>query len=202
LRVGREECPETAIVIGQDFASVLARAQGGDEAAFARLWRDVNPPLLRYLALGGEPADDVAAETWASVVKGLRRFRGDERAWRSWVFTTARRRAVDAGRRRARAAQVEIASGQWQVEALSPDPADAVVAGEDTDAALRLVAQLSPLQAEAVVLRVVAGLSVEEVARIVGRSPGAVRVATHRGLRRLEQVLADRGVTPSRAGTL
>jgi RNA polymerase sigma-70 factor (ECF subfamily) len=109
---------------------------------------------------------------------------------------------VDAGRRRARAAQVEIASGQWQVEVLSPDPADAVVAGEDTDAALRLVAQLSPLQAEAVVLRVVAGLSVEEVARIVGRSPGAVRVATHRGLRRLEQVLADRGVTPSRAGTL
>lgn len=189
-------------MIGQDFASVLARAQGGDEAAFARLWRDVNPALLRYLALGGEPADDVAAETWASVVKGLRRFRGDERGWRSWVFTTARRRAVDAGRRRARSAQVEIASGQWQVEALSPDPADAVVAGEDTDAALRLVAQLSPLQAEVVVLRVVAGLSVEEVARIVGRSPGAVRVAMHRGLRRLEQVLAERGVTPSRAGTL
>lgn len=192
-------------MIGEDFPSVLAGAQEGDEAAFARLWRDVNPALLRYLTLGGEPAEDVAADTWATVVKGLRRFRGDERAWRSWVFTTARRRAVDAGRRRARAVQVEVASEQWQVEALAAgatDPADAVVAGEDTDAALRLVAQLSPLQAEAVVLRVVAGLPVEDVARVVGRSPGAVRVAVHRGLRRLEQVLADRGVTTSGAGTL
>jgi hypothetical protein len=47
----------TAVVIGEDFASVLARAQQGDEAAFARLWRDLNPALLRYLGLSGKAAE-------------------------------------------------------------------------------------------------------------------------------------------------
>ena len=191
------------MVIGEDFSSVLARAKEGDEAAFARLWRDLNPAVLRYLSLGGEPAEDVASETWASVARGLRRFAGDETAWRAWVFTTARRRAIDAGRRRARAAELELTWRQGPVEiAGHDDPAQAVVERLDTDAALELVAQLSPLQAEVIVLRVVTGLPVAEVARIVGRSQGAVRVAAHRGLRRLEQILTARGVTTSRAGTL
>jgi RNA polymerase sigma-70 factor (ECF subfamily) len=189
-------------VIGEDFASVLACAQDGDEAAFARLWRDLNPSLLRYLSLGGDPADDIASDTWATVVKGLRRFRGDESAWRAWVFITARRRAIDAGRRRARAFERDVAWRQWQVETIGTDPADSVVERLDTEAALRLVGQLSPLQAEVIVLRVVTGLPVDEVARVVGRSPGAVRVAAHRGLRRLEQILTTQGVTPAGAATL
>lgn len=189
-------------MIGDDFASVLACAQAGDEAAFARLWRDLNPSLIRYLALGGDPAEDVASDTWATVVKGLRRFSGDESAWRAWVFTTARRRAIDAGRRRARSAEREVAWRQWQVESVGTDPADSLTARIDTDAALRILGQLSPLQAEVIALRVLTGLPVDEVAGIVGRSPGAVRVAAHRGLRRLEQILTARGVTPASAATL
>ena len=46
-----------------------------------------------------------------------------------------------------------------------------------------------------ILLRVVAGLDTDTVARLVGRSPGAVRVAAHRGLRRLAQILAETGVT-------
>lgn len=180
---------------------MLAHAQEGDEAAFALLWRDLNPPLLRYLGMGGDPADDVAAETWASVVKGLRRFHGEEVAWRAWVFTVARRRAVDAARRRARLAKVESSPQGWPAEAV-PDPADLVLGRLDTDAALRLVATLSPLQAEVVALRVLTGLPVEQVATIVGRSPGAVRVAAHRGLKRLEQVLLEERVTDARPQTL
>lgn len=189
-------------MIGDDFASVLACAQAGDEAAFARLWRDLNPALVRYLRLGGDAAEDVASDTWATVVKGLRRFSGDEPAWRAWVFTTARRRAIDTGRRRARSAEREVAWRQWQVESVGADPADFVTERMDTDAALRILGQLSPLQAEVIALRVLTGLQVDEVAAIVGRSPGAVRVAAHRGLRRLEQILTARGVTPASSATL
>ncbi len=192
----------TAVVIGEDFPSVLASAQEGDELAFARLWRDLNPALLRYLGLSGGAAEDVASDTWATVVKGLRRFTGDENAWRGWVFVTARRRAVDAGRRRARESKLNHTWKSLPPENLPIDPADVVAESLDTDAALRLVAQLSPLQAEVIVLRVLTGLSTEEVAKIVGRSPGAVRVAAHRGLRRLEEILATQGVTPARSRTL
>lgn len=184
-------------VIGEDFPRVLARAQGGDDAAFACLWLDVNPALVRYVRVVlGEVDEDVAAETWVTVVRGLARFRGDEMAWRGWVFTTARRRAVDEGRRRTRRRTAAVASEPNKPRGLgAPDPAQVVLEGLDTEAALALVAQLAPLQAEVIVLRVIAGLDVESVARLVGRRPGAVRVAAHRGLRRLAQILATEGVT-------
>lgn len=180
-------------MIGEEFASVLANAQGGDEAAFARLWLDVNPALVRYLRfVSGEVDEDVAAETWVTVVRRLARFRGDEMAWRGWVFTTARRRAVDEGRRRTRRqAGLELKPGDPR----ALDPAQVVLERLDTEAALAMVARLAPLQAEIIVLRVIAGLDVESVARLVGRRPGAVRVAAHRGLRRLSQILAAEGVT-------
>jgi RNA polymerase sigma-70 factor, ECF subfamily len=90
-------------VIGDGFGGVLGAAQGGSEAAFSQLWRDGNPALLRYLrVIVPGAAEDVAADTWVQVVRGLAAFRGDERAWRAWLFTTARRRAIDEGRRRSR----------------------------------------------------------------------------------------------------
>ena len=118
------------MVIGEDFPTVLARAQQGDEEAFETLWRDLNPALLRYLSVNGEPAEDVASDTWATVVKGLRRFKGDESAWRAWVFITARRRAVDAGRRRTRAAQLEHGLASRPAENQPVDPADLAAANQ------------------------------------------------------------------------
>jgi len=186
-------------VIGEEFASVLARAQNGDEAAFACLWLDVNPALVRYLrVVSGEVDEDVAAETWVTVVRGMGRFHGDEMAWRGWVFTTARRRAIDEGRRRTRrrkALASEAGDLAGQSRRGAPDPAQLALETMDTEAALALVAQLAPLQAEVIVLRGIAGLDVQSVARLVGRRPGAVRVAAHRGLRRLAQILAKQGVT-------
>jgi len=184
-------------VIGGDFERVIADARAGDEAAFARLWRDLNPALLRYLTLGGDTADEVASETWLSVARGLAGFRGDETAWRAWVFTTARRRAVDAGRKRAREAGLGWRASTWASDHV-PDCADEVVDLMSTEDALALVRRLPALQAEVVLLRVVAGLPAAEVAEVVGRTPGAVRVACHRGLKTLSTWIgADRGVTPA-----
>jgi RNA polymerase sigma-70 factor, ECF subfamily len=65
-------------VIGA-FGARLAEAQGGDEAAFACPFRDVQPALMRYLhVIAPEAADDVAGETWLQVVAGLAGFGGGE----------------------------------------------------------------------------------------------------------------------------
>jgi RNA polymerase sigma-70 factor (ECF subfamily) len=181
-------------VIGPEFETVVAAARSGDEVAFERLWRDLNPALLRYLALGELAPEEVAAETWLVVVKGLRTFTGDEMAWRAWVFTTARRRAVDAARKRARESRLGWRATTW-VAPVAPDCADEVEQLLTTAEAIALVRRLPPLQAEVVLLRVVAELSVDEVARLLGRSPGAVRVAAHRGLRTLAAMVGETGVT-------
>jgi hypothetical protein len=79
-------------VIGNEFGNVLDRAQRGDESAVACLRYDINPTLKRYLTvIAGEVNEDVVARTWGVVGRGLACFRGDEIAWRSWVFATARR---------------------------------------------------------------------------------------------------------------
>jgi RNA polymerase sigma-70 factor (ECF subfamily) len=126
----------------------------------------------------------------------LERFRGDERAWRSWLFTIARRRAIDESRRRSRH---RVAPLDDLPPARQPTTADAGALALDNLAAaavVQAVLALPPLQAEVILLRMLAGLDNEAVAQIVGRSPGAVRVAAHRGLRRLAQVLSPAGVTP------
>jgi RNA polymerase sigma-70 factor, ECF subfamily len=183
-------------VIGDGFEVVLAAAQGGSEAAFSRLWRDGNPALLRYLrVMVPEAAEDVAADTWVHVVRGLAAFRGDEQAWRGWLFTTARRRAFDERRRRMRRPVTPLAEVAPDRLPVSQDAAEVAIGHLATRSAVALVARLPALQAEVIVLRVVAGLDNDTVARLTGRSPGAVRVAAHRGLRRLAQILAETGVT-------
>jgi len=93
-------------VLARDFAGVLSAAASGDELAFARLWRDVHPALLRYLRVLTKDetvAEDVAAEVWVDVTRRLGSFTGDESAFRGWLFTLARRRAIDAWRAAQRA---------------------------------------------------------------------------------------------------
>jgi RNA polymerase sigma-70 factor, ECF subfamily len=188
--------PILSVVIGDGFAAVLAAAKGGSETAFSRLWRDGNPALLRYLrVIAPDAAQDIAADTWLQVVRGLAGFRGDEQAWRAWLFTTARRRAIDEGRRRSRRPTSPLDEMPPARQPVSPDAAEVAIERLSTRSAMALVAELPPLQAEVILLRVVAGLDTETVARLTGRRPGAVRVAAHRGLRRLAQILAEAGVT-------
>ena len=196
--------PILGIVIGETFERVLAGAQSGTseaDGAFSVLWRDANPALLRYLrVIVPEAADDIAADAWVHVIRGLAAFRGDETAWRAWLFTTARRRAIDEGRRRSRRPVIPVPELPDEAGPDAADPADLVLDKLSTEAAIAIISALPRFQAEVILLRVVAGLDNQAVARLVGRSPGAVRVAAHRGLRRLAATLQPSGITRDSAG--
>jgi len=182
-------------MLGSSFPELLAAAQGGDEQAFAVLWRDLQPAVLRYLRVAApEAAEDLAADTWVSVIRGLGRFRGDGRAFRAWVFTVARHRAIDWRRQAARRATQSVPVEELAQLSAPDDPVAAVLEAQSTRAALALLAELPPDQAEVVALRVLGGLEVAEVAGIVGKRPGAVRVLAHRGLRRLAKRMEAAGL--------
>jgi RNA polymerase sigma-70 factor, ECF subfamily len=177
-------------MIGPEFPAVLNAATYGDEEAFGRLWRDLQPRLLRYFIVATPAAaENLASETWLAVVRGLDRFRGNEPAFRAWVFTIARHEVLDWRRRAARRPTEDVPVTGLTGLAAPDDPAAAATEGLSTRAALAVVATLPTDQAEAVVLRVVAGLDVDRVAAIMDKRPGTVRVLTHRGLRRLAERL-------------
>jgi RNA polymerase sigma-70 factor (ECF subfamily) len=192
--------PPGALMLGSSFPELLAAAQGGDERAFAVLWRHLQPALLRYFRVVAPPAaEDLAADTWLSVIRRLQQFRGDERGFRAWVFTVARHRAIDWRRQATRRPTSLVPVEQLAEHQAPDDPVAQVLEHQSTRAALALLAELPADQAEVVALRVLGGLEVAEVARIVGKRPGAVRVLAHRGLRRLAKLLKSaelaRGVT-------
>jgi len=171
---------------GLGFPELLAAAKVGAPWALEAIYRELHPRVLAFMASRApREAEDLASEVFVAVAEGLARFDGDERGLRAWVFTIAHRRLVDTWRRahRRRTEPVEPAD----LVALAPggDAEADAVASLSTAEALSLIAELPSPQAEVVLLRVVGDLTVEDVANIVGRRPGAVRVIQHRALARL-----------------
>jgi RNA polymerase sigma factor (sigma-70 family) len=186
-----------------ELGAAVERAQEGDEAAFAVAYRIVQPGLLGYLrGIVGDDAEDVASDAWLEIARDLGRFRGDGAGFRGWTATIGRHRALDHLRRqrvRPRSAALE----QDVLELPGPHSThDQALEALSTEQALQLVRSLPRDQAEAVLLRVVVGLDGPAAARVLGKRPGAVRTAAHRGLKRLADRLGGAGVTNEHPRTL
>jgi RNA polymerase sigma-70 factor (ECF subfamily) len=169
----------------------ISAAREGASWAVAALYREIHPRLVRYLrSRETEVADDVAAQVWLEVAGGLDKFEGTEDGFRAWVFTIARRRLIDARRRAGRRPTDPLVDQDFVATSPDGDPEGSALAALDAQAAVdRIVAALTPDQAEVVLLRVLGGLPVGEVAAVLGKQPSAVRVLQHRALRRLAQHL-------------
>jgi RNA polymerase sigma-70 factor (ECF subfamily) len=185
------------VVTGESFESVLAAAQAGGEWAFADLYDSYNPLLERYFAArASSVADDLAAETWMGAARTLAKFRGDEAQFRSWLFTIAHRRLTDHWKERERR-RWDHSGREPLADYLAPDDTEWSVMESMSGraAAARIAAALPPDQAEVVLLRVVAGLDVAQVAEIMGRRPGTIRVLQHRALKKLSKDFSLESVT-------
>lgn len=167
---------------------MLLAARAGAEWAWTRIYRELAPKVVGYMrAHGAADPEDLAGEVFLQAVGGLAGFTGGEREFRAWLFTIAHRRLVDDLRRRRRrpvdaadAGVVERAAG-----------AGGDVAGEAeermADAAVRAaIDELAPDQRSVMLLRIIGDLTIEEIARAVGKRPGAVKALQRRALRRLE----------------
>jgi DNA-directed RNA polymerase specialized sigma24 family protein len=137
------------VLMGLRFPDLLAAAQGGDEQVFAVLWRDLQLAMLRYFqVVAAQAAEDLAADIWMAVIGGPGRFWGEERAFRAWVFTVARHRAID-WRRQATRRPTDLVPAKRLGERPAPDDLVLqVLEGQSTRAALALVAELPADQAK------------------------------------------------------
>lgn len=175
----------------------LEWARRGDPDGFRQIYRALSPVVMRVLhALNPAEAEDLASETWMAVAKGLSGFQGDASGLTPWVLTIARNRHRDQCRRSGRRpATTALADGFDPPAPHCSDPAAVMQSSAETARALALVRRLPARQAEVIVLRVLVGLDVAEVARITDQRPGTVRVLAHRGLRTLSGYLAEGSAT-------
>lgn len=178
------------------FASALAAAQAGASWACTQIWVEYSPAVAAFLrARGSREAEDLTSEVFLAVFDRLTDFRGDRPAFRSFVFSIAYRRLVDELRMRARRGDAQ----EWTPEI---DPRRTSSAEDEAhsrlgdEAALALLDGLPDDQRDVMVLRIVADLTVEQVAQILDKRVGAVKALQRRAIGNLrKKVGATRTLT-------
>ena len=188
----------------EDLDLLVAAARAGGGWAFGRLWEGLAPVVAAYLrARGVREADDVTSEVFLAAFRGLDRFDGDGQAFRSWVFTIAHHKGVDALRRpAARDVLIDAVGAADAVDSLDagtaargrtePSAEDRAFDRLAEADVLRLLDGLSGDQRSVLLLRVVADLSLAETAEVLGKPVGAVKALQHRALARLRAQLGAR----------
>jgi RNA polymerase sigma-70 factor (ECF subfamily) len=185
-----------------DLGAAVGRAQQGDGEAFRLLYRDIQPRLLRYLhATAGQDAEDIASETWLQVTRDLPGFSGTYDGFRGWVATIARHRALDHLRKTTRRPALPVPAEDLAAWPAAADTAQTAIDAVTTGHAVALIATLPPDQAEAVLLRAVLGLDAATAGHILGKRPGAIRTAAHRGLKTLHKKLENGEGEAEKRGT-
>ena len=174
-----------------DLTAALHAARHGDEAGFVAIYRDVQPRLLRYatVLVGRDAAEDVTAEAWLQISRDLHKFAGDGDRFRGWAATIVHHRAMDVCRAGARRPTTALPDDERDEPVGASDTAVVALEALSTDLALTLIATLPREQAQAVLLRAVVGLDARTAGEVLGKRPGAVRVAAHRGLKKLARQL-------------
>lgn len=175
--------------------SLLGAAKSGAEWAWDRIYRELAPRVRGYLvSLGSEDPDDLLGEVWLQVARNINSFTGDEAGFRSWVFMIAHHRMIDEYRRRTRQPQKVVPDEFGEGWAGTVESAEeAALTKVEMSEVLRMLDQLTDEQRDVLALRVIGDLTVEQVAEIVGKKPGAVKALQRRALRALRKK-AERGV--------
>ncbi len=154
-----------------------------DELDAGEVYRRFSASVRGYLrGQGTEDPDDLLGEVFFQVTRSLPAFEGDDDDLRRWVFTIARNRLIDARRRRSRRPRTVSLGRHDQVVDAPPEP------DEELFAALE---RLTDEQREVVALRFIADLSIEDVARLTGRTVGATKSMQHRALDQMARSLGD-----------
>ena len=176
------------------FTSLLGAAREGSEAAWQELYDSLAPVVLGYLRANAAPdPEDVLGEVFLQVARDLARFDGDERGFRSWVFTIAHHRLIDARRHAARR-PVDFLPEPPEPLGHADDAAEEALARIGNEEVQRILGVLSTDQRTVLLLRVVGDMSIDDVAEAVGKRPGAVKALQRRGLAAVKRELGRKGV--------
>ena len=182
------------MTLGQAFGSVLIAARAGAEWAWAELYDDLAPLVLGYLrGRGAAEPEDLTGEVFLHMVRDVGSFEGTERDFRSWTLSIAHHRLLDDIRYRKRR-PAEPAGEEVERQTVGGDVETEALSSLGSDRVVRIIQTLSPNQRDVLLLRMLADLTIEEIAGILDKRPGAVKALQRRGLANLRKKISQQGV--------
>jgi RNA polymerase sigma factor (sigma-70 family) len=189
--------------VDESFRTTVEGARSGAEWAWTALYREHAPLVLRYLrARGARDAEGLLSAVFLDVVKALVRFEGGAEEFRAWLFTIAHRRLVDEHRRHGRRLDDPVSPEALADVAPHGDAEEEAARSLSHADACRMLDCLTDIQRDVVLLRILAGLSIAETARVLGKREGAVKALQNRALQALERRLAEENVSSSASPTI
>ena len=182
--------------LGDAFHSILTAARTGAEWAWASIYRDLAPAVLRYLrARDVADAEDVLGEVFVQVVRHVGGFEGSETDFRAWVFAIARNRVIDEARRRGRHPVDPVETDVLITSGNTGDAEQEALTALSRGEVRSLIEALTPDQRDVLLLRFFGQLTAEEVGRVLGKSTGAVKTLQVRALAAIRRELTRQGVS-------
>ena len=172
--------------VDDDDAAWALRARS-DRAAFGVLYDRYVDRIYSYCRRRlqtQEAAEDATSQTFLKALAAIPRYRPEAGSFRAWLFTIASRVVIDSFRRGKPVAPLE---GAAEVRDPEPGPEHQAIEREASRELYALVDRLPDEQANLIQLRL-AGLTDREIAEVLGRSYGAIRVAQHRAIKRLQEL--------------
>lgn len=180
----------------ESFLTTLEAARSGSEWAWAAIYREHAPGVLRFLrGRGARDPEELLGAVFLDVVTAVARFEGGNADFRAWVFCIAHRRLVDDHRRRKRRPDDPVAPESLCDLAPSGDAEEDAARVFARATASRMLECLTPDQRDVLLLRILAGLNIAETAHVLGKREGAVKALQVRGLRALEVRLTAKRVS-------
>jgi len=179
--------------------ALALRASHGDQQALGELLNRIRGPVvwqcrarMNGRSIGQQTPEDIAQEVLIAVCGALGRFRPAETRWMAFVYGIVRNKVIDAYRAAGRDRSEPMEELPDHVDDDRAGPEAAALRSADRALLHELLAELPDLQREVLVARVAMGYSAEETARMIGSTPGAVRVTQHRAMVKLRALLAKR----------
>jgi RNA polymerase sigma-70 factor (ECF subfamily) len=167
---------------------LVIRAKSGDHGAFTQIYERYAPAIYRYIYFRvgeAELAEDLQAEVFLRMLEGIHRY--EDRGWpiSAWLYRIAHDRTVDTMRRRRNRQHVPLES--WG--GCCDGPESSIEVQLDYEELNRMLNDLTDEQRKVIQMRFMADMSIQEVAKTLGRTEGSVKALQHRGLQSLARRL-------------
>lgn len=177
-----------------DWSIAMASAQAGDQEAYRRLLRDIAPYLRVLAARHIRNADDIedTVQDVLLTVHSVRDTYDPSRPFGPWLVAIANRRIVDGLRRRGRVCSHESPM-ENELETFAADEANLQEGAVDARLVREAIEQLPVGQRDAMRMLKLEEMSLQEAAAASGTSIAALKVATHRAMKRLRDMFRQRG---------
>lgn len=178
-----------------EFEIVLPAAQTGADWAWERIYAELAGIVRGYVRrLGASDPDDLVGETFLHLARGIGGFEGSAANFRSWVFTIAHHRVLDDRRRRRRKPADPVPETPEPPPTTPDATSDEALDTIGADRVQALIELLVPDQRDVLILRIMGGLTIAEIAEIIGKSIGATKALQRRGIAALQKILETEGV--------